>query len=147
MANWQSSEEIGQRFGVGPGRLMAYAERGNLACRRPAGGVVLFDADQVERLFPPRGANLQLPMMGAERGFGTLGGVKLGHVGVIGAPRPVEQAARTGRPGTDTRWEDGPGDTEARPGIRRRSRTTRTERRIGSAREALPLPAHLREVG
>jgi len=124
MNAWQTSEEIGRNYAVGAGRLMAYAERGNLGCRRTPDGGMLFNAAHVERLFVPRGTCLQLPMMRAEQGFGTLGAIQLGKTTV--ADHESEMSGPSAR-------------------TSRRSKVTRASRRFGQP-ETVDTDAELAAV-
>lgn len=88
-ANWLTAEEIGERYVVGAGRLEAYAARGNLACRRPVGGPVLFDEAGVARFFRSRRAGIVVMRPHEGEHLGVLGVAKLGDAPTLGHAAPA----------------------------------------------------------
>ena len=79
MADWMSADELAERFIVGPERLSAFADRGNLPRRKLEGGEVLFDAEIAARYFRSRRAGLVVTQADARESLGVLGMTKLGH--------------------------------------------------------------------
>jgi hypothetical protein len=79
MANWMSADELAGRFMVGPERLSAFADRGNLPRRKLATGEVLFDADIAARYFRSRTASLIVTHASDAPSLGVLGVTKLGR--------------------------------------------------------------------